>query len=424
MTDRTPADNQAAADQGRMSESADTAIPAQDPNAVTRTAAPSDGPVGGGPNNGDPLPLAPPGYELLGELGRGGMGVVYRARQVRLNREVALKVVLAGAHASPAQRQRFVREAESGAALSHPGVVHVYEVGEHSGLPFIALELCPGGTLADKLAGTPLTAQHAASLVERLGRAVHAAHDKGVVHRDLKPANVLLAADGTPKIADFGLAKFAESADGLTASGAIFGTPSYVAPEQAAGDTKNVGSAADVYALGAVLYECLTGRPPFKGATPAETVQQVLQQEPVRVRELNPSVPRDLETVCLKCLEKDPSRRYASAGALADDFLRFTRGEPVTARAVGWFGRLERWARRNPGLAMAVSAAAGSLLIGTAAAIGLSVWALKNARDARLEADRADAEARRADQEAGRARDEAERARETAEAEKAAVRRA
>jgi WD40 repeat protein len=345
------------------------------------------------------------------------MGVVYRARQVALNREVALKVVLAGAHASESQRRRFVREAEAAAALSHPGVVHVYEVGEHQGLPFMALEFCPGGTLADKLAGTPVLAREAAALVETLARAVQAAHDRGVVHRDLKPANVLLTGRGDPKVADFGLAKLAESGDGLTSTGAIFGTPSYAAPEQVSGEAKRVGPAADVYSLGAVLYECLTGRPPFKGVTPAETAQQVLRQEPVRVRELNPAVPRDLETICAKCLEKDSVRRYPSAAALADDLGRFGRGEPVTARAVGPVGRLARWRNRNPGLAAAVAAVAASLIAGSVTAVGLSIWALDNARGAR-------AEARRADSEAERAREEAERAQTAAVAERAAVRRA
>jgi Protein kinase domain len=294
------------------------------------------------------------------------MGVVYRARQLRLNREVALKLVLAGAHASPAVRQRFLREAESGAALSHAGVVHVYEVGEHAGLPFIALELCPGGTLADKLAGTPLPPNDAAALAERLARAVHTAHERGVIHRDLKPANVLLSADGTPKIADFGLAKLIDSTSGITATGSVFGTPSYMAPEQAHGDPTAVGPSADVYALGAVLYECLTGRPPFKGATAAETIHQVIYQQPVPVRALNSAVLIDLETVCMKCLEKEPARRYGSAAMLGDDLARFLSGRPVMARPVGPANRAWRWTRRNPVLAGAVATVTLSLLTGAA----------------------------------------------------------
>ena len=331
------------------------------PSLVARTASQqSDGLAG------HVRPEAPSGYELLGELGRGGMGVVYRARQRGLNREVALKVVLAGGHAGPAQRQRFLREAEAAAAISHPNVVQVFEVGERDGLPFMALELCPGGTLADRLGGTPLPPDEAARLVETLARAVAAAHERGVVHRDLKPANVLLTAGGIPKVGDFGLAKLAESGSDITAAGAVFGTPCYMPPEQARGDSAVVGPAADVYALGAVLYECLTGRPPFKGATPADTVRQVLHQEPVGVRALNPAVPTDLETVCHKCLRKEPGGRYATAAALADDLGRFLGGRPVVARPVGPAGRAWRWARRNPVVAAAAAAVAGSLLAGAA----------------------------------------------------------
>jgi hypothetical protein len=310
-------------------------------------------------------PPAPPGYEVLAEVGRGGMGVVYRATQLTLNRVVALKVVLAGGHASVAQRMRFLAEAEAVAALSHPGIVGVYEFGTWDGQPYMALEFCPGGTLADKLNGTPLPHQEATVLVERMARAVSTAHARSIVHRDIKPANILLAADGSPKVGDFGLAKIAESREGLTATGAIMGTPSYMAPEQAKGDAKKVGPQADVYALGAVLYECLTGRPPFKGANSADTIMQALNQEPVAVRALNPLVPVDLETICLKCLEKEPSRRYASAAELADDLTRFLGGLPVVARPVGVLGRARRWIGRNQvvtGLlvAIVVAVAAGT----------------------------------------------------------------
>lgn len=305
----------------------------------------------------DGPPPAPPGYEVLGELGRGGMGVVYKARQVALNRVVALKVVLAGAHASAQHRTRFLREAEAAAGVGHPHVVHVYETGTWAGQPYLALEYCPGGTLADRLRGAPLPPAAAAELVERLARAVQAAHDRGVVHRDLKPQNVLLAADGTPKVTDFGLAKLADCGDGLTASGAVMGTPSYMAPEQAAG-TREVGLAADVYALGAVLYECLTGKPPFRGPTPLDTLVQVLEREPRDPWAVSPGADRDLSAVALKCLEKDPADRYPSAAALADDLGRWRRGEPVTARRRRGLRWLAAWARREPGLAIRLAALA------------------------------------------------------------------
>jgi eukaryotic-like serine/threonine-protein kinase len=251
---------------------------------------------------------APLGYEILGELGRGGMGVVYRARQVKAGRLVALKMILAGAHAGREELARFQSEAQAIARLQHPHIVQVHEVGEHDGLPFFSLELCPGGSLEKKLSGTPLPPQEAARLVELLARAMQAAHQKGIIHRDLKPANVLLAEDGTPKITDFGLAKKIDEA-GQTASGAVMGTPSYMAPEQAGGRSKDIGPAADVWALGAILYECLTGRPPFRAATLMDTLFQVMSEEPVPPRLLNAKVPRDLETVCLKCLQKEPKKR-------------------------------------------------------------------------------------------------------------------
>jgi serine/threonine protein kinase/WD40 repeat protein len=267
-----------------------------------------------------------PGYEVLEELGRGGMGVVYLARQVGLDRVVALKVLPAGAHAGPEERARFWREAEAIARLDHPNVVHVYEVGEHNGLPYFSMELCAGGSLARRLAGGALPPEEAARLTAALARAVHAAHEVGVIHRDLKPANVLLAGDGTPKLTDFGLAKQLDAATGLTASGVVLGTPSYMAPEQAGGRAQEVGPAADVYALGAVLYACLTGRPPFQAATPLDTVLQVLSDPPVPPSQLRRRVPAALEAICLKCLEKEPRRRYASAAALDDHLERALAG--------------------------------------------------------------------------------------------------
>jgi formylglycine-generating enzyme required for sulfatase activity len=308
--------------------------------------------------------VAVPGYEILEELGRGGMAVVYKARDLRLGRIVALKMILAGAHAGPAERARFRTEAEAIARVQHPDIVQIYEVGEHDGVPFLSLEFCPGGNLEQELAGTPLAAREAAAVLERLARAVAAAHAVGVVHRDLKPANVLLAVNGTPKITDFGLAK-QEGVSGRTATGAVVGTPSYMAPEQAAGRGQQVGPAADVYALGALLYELLTGRPPFKAATPLDTLLQVVHDEPVPVRALQPKVPRDLETICLKCLQKEPRKRYRSAALLAEDLRRFRAGEPIRARPVGLLERAVKWVKRNPVVTAATLAVMLALTLGT-----------------------------------------------------------
>jgi hypothetical protein len=306
-----------------------------------------------------------PGYEILGELGRGGMGVVYRARHRKLNRVVALKVIRAAGYAGPTDLERFRAEAEAVARLQHPNIVQLFDSGEHNGLPFFTLELVPGGSLADRLRGTPLPPQEGGRLVEQVARGLQHAHEQGIVHRDLKPQNVLLAADGTPKVTDFGLARRTEVGSGLTATGAVLGTPSYMAPEQAAGEGKRVGPAADVYALGAILYECLTGRPPFQGPTPLETVLQVVKNKPVTPTQLQPNLPRDLETICLKCLQKEPAKRYASAAALAEDLRRFQEGKPITARPVGRFERAWRWCRRNPALAASLTLAAALLLAGT-----------------------------------------------------------
>jgi tetratricopeptide (TPR) repeat protein/tRNA A-37 threonylcarbamoyl transferase component Bud32 len=304
---------------------------------------------------------APPGYEVLGELGRGGMGVVYKARQSKLNRIVALKMILAGSHAQAADLERFRVEEESIARLQHPHIVQIYEVGEYEGNPFFSLEFCPGGSLQEKLAGTPLPPGEAALVVEKLARAMAAAHAKGVIHRDLKPANVLLGEDGTLKITDFGLAKKLDEA-GQTATGTVMGTPSYMAPEQAQGK-KAVGPAADVYALGAILYECLTGRPPFKGATLHETILQVVTEEPVAPRSLQPRVPGDLETICLKCLHKDPHKRYSSAGELGDELACYLAGRPIQARPVGPWERAWKWARRRPAFASMLSVSVAALLV-------------------------------------------------------------
>jgi tetratricopeptide (TPR) repeat protein len=334
------------------------------PHAATLTA---DGTAQPRPS---PVDFAPPGYEILGELGRGGMGVVYKARQVALDRPVALKVILGAAHAGPDQLARFRAEATAAARLQHPNIVQVFEVGDHAGSPFFSLELVEGGTLADQLHGEPQPPRAAAELVRTLARAVEHAHTRGVVHRDLKPANVLMASGGREppdrdtlggsrpplaealKIADFGLAKQQANDSRLTQSGAIIGTPSYMAPEQAAGEGAMVGPAADVYALGAILYECLTGRPPFRAATIVDTVYQVRHDDPIPPSRLQPKLPRDLETVCLKCLAKKPEQRYPSAAALADDLDRFLNGEPVRARPTSAVVKGWKWARRHPARAV------------------------------------------------------------------------
>jgi serine/threonine-protein kinase len=311
-----------------------------------------------------------PGYYIEDVLGRGGVGVVYQARHLRLNRGVALKMLLAGPYARPEELKRFLREAEAVAGLHHPNIVQLYDAGEADGRPYFTMELVEGGSLAQKLTGTPRAARPAAELVAKIADAIQAAHQSGIIHRDLKPANVLMAADGTPKVTDFGLARRLESDRGLTLSGAAVGTPSYMSPEQARGDRSTIGPPTDVYALGAILYEMLTGRPPFRAETATATVQQVIAEEPVSPRRLNPQVPRDLETICLKCLQKGPSERYASAAALADDLRRFERGEPITARPPGALERTAKWVRRRP-TAAALLAAALLMLAGITAA---AVW--------------------------------------------------
>ena len=311
-----------------------------------------------------------PGYELIGVLGRGGVGVVYKAVHLRLNRTVALKMPLAGAFATRAERQRFAREAELVAGLRHPNVVQVYDVGDLDGRPYFTMEFVEGGSLADAIAGTPRPARQAAELVASLADAIAAAHRGGVVHRDLKPSNVLLTADGTPKVTDFGLARRLEVGSSLTKTGAAMGTPSYMAPEQVRGCASEVGPATDVYALGAILYELLTGRPPFRAESATETLYQVVHQDPVPPSRLNARVPRDLETICLKCLEKEPARRYATAAALADDLRRALNGEPIRARPVPLWEKGWKWARRRPAIAAMVAAV--HLLL--AALLGLGIW--------------------------------------------------
>jgi photosystem II stability/assembly factor-like uncharacterized protein/tRNA A-37 threonylcarbamoyl transferase component Bud32 len=292
------------------------------------TLSPQAAPAG--PQAGARWPSVP-GFEVLGVLGHGGMGLVYRARQVNLNREVALKQVLSGAHARAEETARFRREAEAVARLQHPNIVHVYDIIEVEGCLYCSLELVEGGSLDRRLAGGPQPPREAAGLVEVLARAMHHAHQRGIVHRDLKPANVLLTADGTPKVTDFGLAKRLDQATQHTPDGAMLGTPSYMAPEQARGDVKAIGPATDVYALGVILYELLTGRRPFRAATLYDALQEVVSQAPAPPSQLNGAVPKELETICLKCLEKEPARRYASAAELADSLRRFLLGRAPDA---------------------------------------------------------------------------------------------
>lgn len=288
------------------------------------------------------------GYCDLVELGRGGMGVVYRAKQESLERTVALKVILFGSFASDEELRRFREEAKSAADLVHAHIVQVYEINEYQGRPYFALEFVPGGSLHDFIQGTPQNPHFSARIVETLARTIHYAHQRGIVHRDLKPRNILLTEDQLPKISDFGLAKRLQSDGATTATGAIMGTPSYMAPEQAEGKNRRIGQAADIYALGAVLYACLTGRPPFLGETHYDTLKQVLHTEPVPPRKQNPEIPLDLDTICLKCLEKSPQKRYRTAEELAADLNRFLSGNPIHARPATTWEHFRKWVQRNP----------------------------------------------------------------------------
>src|SRR5262245_18366825 len=355
-------------------------------------------------------------YETLEEVGRGGMGVVYKAWHRGLHRLAALKMVLAGEFASPAQERRFRLEAELAARVQHPNIVHVYEVGSYQGRPFLAMEWVEGGSLADRLDGKPWPPDEAAWLLETLARAVHVAHDEGVVHRDLKPANILLqkghnggrtqdqgessrsgfTADPEsrlrPKITDFGLARPTEGGTILTQSGFLVGTPGYMAPEQASGGRALVGPATDIYALGVILYQLLTGRLPFQADSTLEVLRAVTSDEPVRPRRLQPRLPRDLEAVTLHCLEKEPTRRYPSALALAEDLQRFREGKPVVARPVGVAARLARACRRRPLVALLRGLLMASLFGGLAGVARKWLEANEQRDLANSQARRADAE--------------------------------
>jgi serine/threonine protein kinase/tetratricopeptide (TPR) repeat protein len=392
-------------------------------------------------------PKAVAGYEILEELGRGGMGVVYKARQLSLSRIVALKMIRAGDHAAPRELARFRTEAEAVARLQHPNIVQIYEIGEHKGEPFFSLEFVGGGSLSRLIHATPQPPRAAAELIETLARAVHVAHEAGIIHRDLKPANILLQEEQTtkdtkhtkeeknhgetprastaepqpspssslrdssvfrgfptPKITDFGLAKRLDSQDGQTQSGEVMGTPSYMSPEQAQGNVRELGPAADIYALGAILYELLTGRPPFKGETVFDTLEQVCTREPVPPTRLQPHVQRDLETITLKCLQKQRDKRYASAADFADDVRRFLNQEPIIARPVGAWERGLKWARRRPAAALALAACAAALmgLVGTGIAVGLWRYTDLRAEYAQAQADQAEARAKEQEEREGR----------------------
>ena len=366
---RSPAPD-AGANGSNHGEVAHTGLTAVDLDVTMVGASPTVNVSSGGA--GRTLPVVP-GYEVLREVGRGGMGVVYEARQVRLNRPCALKMILAGDHAGPEAAVRFLSEAEAAARLHHENIVQIYNMGDHNGRPYLELEYVEGGNLADN-ASTPRTPTNAARLVEKIARGIHAAHQQGIVHRDLKPANILLTAAGEPKVADFGLAKWLSVDTGLTRTESVIGSPSYMAPEQAGGHAKSVGPAADIYALGAILYELLTGRPPFKAATILETLEQVKKVEPPSPSRLQPGLPRDLETICLKCLQKEPRRRYETAEALAEDLRRFVAQEPILARRTGYAERTWRWSRRNPVIASLTGVVA---LLLVALAVGATIYAFQ-----------------------------------------------
>ena len=308
-------------------------------------------------------------YELLEEIGRGGQGIVYRAHQKSLNRTVALKVIGLGPWTTEAHLKRFRREAEAAASLEHPCIVPIYEVGERDGQCYFSMKLVEGGQLDEVVRREPMPIRQSAELIAKVARTVHYAHEHGILHRDIKPGNILLDKNGEPHLTDFGLARLVEAESTVTGTLEVLGTPSYMAPEQAAGGTTKVSKATDVYGLGAVLYQLLTGHPPFAGGTTYETIKLLLETEPRQPRLLNPKIDRDLSTICLKCLEKDPKRRYSSALALAEDLEHWLKHEPIQAHRTGIFTRARKWVRRN----RAITALIGSL-VALAAAMSWNVW--------------------------------------------------
>ena len=319
-------------------------------------------------------------YELLKVLGEGGMGIVYKARQLSLNRSVALKMIKASRFSSADELRRFQNEAEAVALLDHPGIVPVYEVGEHDGQRYFSMKLIEGGNLAEQLGSFQDDPKAAVALMIEIAEAIQHAHMRGILHRDLKPANILIDAKGHPHITDFGLAKRVGADVEMTASGAIVGTPAYMSPEQASGRRGTITTATDVYGLGAIFYALLTGKAPFGGESVIETLDAVRTRSPESPTKLNPKVPRDLELICLKCLEKDPAERY-SAGSLAADLGRFAAGEPVSVRAAGAVERVAKWARRKPTLAAAYALGLLTLLFGGMG--GVAVWQWRDAATAR-----------------------------------------
>jgi serine/threonine protein kinase/tetratricopeptide (TPR) repeat protein len=308
-------------------------------------------------------------YELLEQIGRGGQGVVFRARQKSLNRTVALKVINLGQWASKTHLKRFRLEAEAAARLEHPGIVPIHEVGERDGSCYFSMKFIEGGQLDEVVRRAPMSIRQAVELIAKVARTVHYAHEHGILHRDIKPGNILLDAKGEPRLTDFGLARLVETESTVTRTMEVLGTPSYMAPEQAVGNNAAISSATDVYGLGAVLYQLLTGQPPFAGGTTYETIKLVLDNEPRQPRQLNPKIDRDLSTICLKCLEKDPKRRYSSALALAEDLERWLKHEPISARRTGIVGRSKKWVRRNP-----TSAFLAASLVALAAVVGWNIW--------------------------------------------------
>ncbi len=355
-----------------------TTGPDTPPPGTTVTVPPGDTPTVDGTDPPEPEPGAMiryfGDYLLLKELGHGGMGVVYKARQISHNRPVALKMHKADVLATEDERRRFQNEAEAVALLDHPGIVPILEVGDHEGHRYFSMKLIGGPSLDTKLAAYVADSKAAARLVATVAEAVHHAHQRGVLHRDLKPANIILDEHGEPHVGDFGLARLVKSDSELTHSGAILGTPSYMAPEQASGRRGAVTIASDVYGLGAILYAVLAGRAPFQSDSVAETLQQVRDRAPEPPSRLNPHTPRDLEVICLKCLNKDPARRYGTAQALADDLGRWLAGEPIEARPVGAVERWWLWTRRNPVIAGLIASVALALILG---AVVSSVFAVR-----------------------------------------------